>query len=820
MKENVFSINSSEDDKKEAEEKVAEREETPEYVVERRQEFWSPFSVTAEKDEPKSTNTTGWTISNARSAVETVIGAPEEVKEETSAYVKTEDELPAYESRIESFYSTATPVTASHIVADEQESFKPLWNTTGGTVQRVIDSFGDKNESVVKAENIDMVVPAEEPIVEEILGEEPDENVAETVAVESETVVAQEETTVEEVQEAAEEETAVEEAQEATEEETAVEEAQEAAEEETAEEVQEAAEEETAVEEVQEAAEATVEEKAANPYEFWDEDDDDDFFTEVTMDAVVEENEEAADSVVMAEDSVEEIVDVKAEADDFVEEDTETEAEADDFVVENVEAEAEADDFVVENVETEAEADDFVVENIETEAEADDFVVENVETEAEADDFVVENIETEAEAEDFVVENIETEAEADDFVEETVDAEAKEDILAEESADDNVSTAAEELEDAQKDDTPKVKAWSFLDDMVEVSTAAGVATAGVAGVTFVTKAMDEVVDEEVTDEDIEEVFVDFADSDLPQNVYKANLAEELFGADIVEKRDATEAVNSEKVAADAVEETVEAVAEAKDDLAEADNAETEEKTVTYDNNLEKILILPAQLNPMPLPEDTFIEGKTILGIGAERPLVLDNPVFSTGAYNMVQYIPNTGLTSEDYQQADAIEIVVGHGNGIEKNINSKEDLRQVVNFLRLESDGCPIGIKLGAARIERDLEFCIFAKPDYVVLNNFSVVPLPYALHRAMKFLNTVQSDIDIVIALDGVKDGEELAKIMAMGADVIALRNRPADMDGVIDELKKYARITGHYDVEDLNVKDLCTIDREIAEFTDIYHV
>ncbi|MBQ3515904.1 MAG: hypothetical protein IJA29_01640, partial [Lachnospiraceae bacterium] len=327
---------------------------------------------------------------------------------------------------------------------------------------------------------------------------------------------------------------------------------------------------------------------------------------------------------------------------------------------------------------------------------------------------------------------------------------------------------------------------------------AGVATgAGVAGVNFVTKAMDEVVDEEVTDEDIEEVFVDFAEetkTDAKEYDFKATLAEELFAQEPAEFKEEVPLV------------------EQCDDV--------EEEKVSYCNHLEKILIVPAQLNPMPLPEGTEVEGRTVLGIASERPLVLDNPVFSTGDYNMVQYIPNSGLTSEDYQKADAIEVIVGHGNGIEKTINSKEDLRQVVNFLRLESDGCPIGIKMGAARIERDLEFCVFAKPDYVVLNNFDVVPLPYALHRATKYLNTVQSDMDIVIALDGAKDAEELAKIMAMGADVIALRNRPEDMIKMTEGLKKYARITGHYDVEDLNVKDLCTVDREIAEFTDIYHV
>ena len=378
--------------------------------------------------------------------------------------------------------------------------------------------------------------------------------------------------------------------------------------------------------------------------------------------------------------------------------------------------------------------------------------------------------------------------------EEVAEPAAEDDETGAETLSEDEEVSAESETDSEEAEAPRIKAWSFLDDVVDAGAAVGV---GAAGVNFVTKSMDEVVDEEVTEDDIEEVFVDFAEEkkeDVAEHTFKASLAEELFA--------------EEKVA-----ETKETF-----DFSMCDDVAKE--ATSYCNNLEKILIVPAQLNPMPLPEGTEVEGRTVLGIASEKPLVLDNPVFSTGEYNMVQYIPNSGLTSEDYQQADAIEIIVGHGNGIEKTINSKEDLRQVVNFLRLESDGCPIGIKMGAARIERDLEFCVFAKPDYVVLNNFDVVPLPYALHRATKYLNTVQSDMDIVIALDGAKDAEELAKIMAMGADVIALRNRPDDMIKMTEGLKQYARITGHYDVEDLNVKDLCTVDREIAEYTDIYHV
>ncbi len=712
------------------------QEEAPEFVVERRQEFWSPLSAKAET-ETVSSNTTGWTISNAMGSVETVIGETEKEEKETIIDKVEDEEMPVYESRIESFYSSAEPVGASHIISDEEEEqFKPLWNSGGGTVQRVIDPFGDKNDAVVKAENVGMVMPAEEPVVEEILGEEPEEAVAEESKEEvleevkeyffddeegiNDAVDATEEVVAEEAEDmvAVEEEAAEEfEFEEAVEETATI-----------AEEIKEEFGFEEATEIIEEVAEeALVDEVIKAELE----DDDDDFFTEMTIDAVVDNTiDEERDNAGISEEEVFKAIDAIT-FDDDVPEGGRIEFVTADGAEEILLNEESEDDSPIAEAEEE-----FGFE--EAKESEDEFSFEEA---AEVEkEFSFEEVK---EAEEDVVTEVAEEAEAD--------------------AAEAVETAAEE---------PVIKAWSFLDDVVG---AAGT----VAGVTYVSKAMDEVVDEEVTEDDIEEVFVNFAEENKE--------------------------IKSEP---EAVAESVQApVAEKKEESA-------------YCNNLEKILIVPAQLNPMPLPEGTEVQGKTILGIASDRPLVLDNPVFSTGAYNMVQYIPNSGLTSEDYQKADAIEIIVGHGNGIEKTINSKEDLRQVVNFLRLESDGCPIGIKMGAARIERDLEFCVFAKPDYVVLNNFNVVPLPYALHRATKYLNTVQSDMDIVIALDGAKDAEELAKIMAMGADVIALRNKPANMNEMIEGLKNYARITGHYDVEDLNVKDLCTIDREIAEFTDIYHV
>lgn len=817
-----------------------------EFVVERRQDFWTPVSANVEKkEEPVSNNTTGWTISNAMGSVEKVIGGEEpaeevkdavaeEIVEEVKEVAMEDDDMPAFNSRIESFYSSAEPVGTSHIITEEEEedSFRPLWNSGGGTVQRVIDPFNDKNDSVVKAENIGMVMPAEDPVVEEILGEE---EPAETDA------VAEEAEVVDILADDEEDDFVVE-----------------GLAEETAEMVEETVEIESEESDVEDSAlfpedaleEEVLKDESAEVVDYLDEEDDD-FFTEMTMDAMMGMEEEhhhgdssiseeevfsAIDAIefdddvpeggrieVVSADGVEtiELDDVAEEvAEEAVEELTEEAVEVPEEIIVEDAVEDDDEPFFFEEAKEE-DADEELFANFEdaiednvyevtsedmeemVECVADETVEEVVgdaaEETVEAAEDILEEATTENEEDDepFFFEEIDeipTEVTEDDFVTEEV-AEQAGPVEANVVTEDAVEATDEvKIDEEVKEEAPVIKGWSFLDDVVEAGVATG---ATVAGVNFVTKAMDEVVDEEVTDEDIEEVFVDFAEEvkdDVNEHEFKANLAEELFAQEpVVFKEDVPLAEQCDSI---------------------------EEEKKEYCNNLEKILIVPAQLNPMPLPEGTEVEGRTVLGIASERPLVLDNPVFSTGDYNMVQYIPNSGLTSEDYQQADAIEIIVGHGNGIEKTINSKEDLRQVVNFLRLESDGCPIGIKMGASRIERDLEFCVFAKPDYVVLNNFDVVPLPYALHRATKFLNTVQSGMDIVIALDGAKDAEELAKIMAMGADVIALRNRPDDMIKMTEGLKKYARITGHYDMEDLNVKDLCTVDREIAEFTDIYHV
>ncbi len=272
-----------------------------------------------------------------------------------------------------------------------------------------------------------------------------------------------------------------------------------------------------------------------------------------------------------------------------------------------------------------------------------------------------------------------------------------------------------------------------------------------------------------------------------------------------------------------------------------------------------------------------------------------------------EYIPNKySVTDENLRSADAIEIKIGQGTkpGMgghlpgEKvtaeiaelrgkkqgedvqspskfpELNSREDLKDMVTMLRSRSDGRPIGIKIAAGRIERDLEFCVYAEPDFITidgrggatgssplfLREATSVPTVYALYRARKYLDAVRSDISLVIT-GGLRVSADVAKALAMGADAVAVASaaliaaacqqyricgsgncpvgiatqdpslrerlkveqasqRVANyLNVTCEELKTFARITGHSCVHDLSVDDLVTLNRDISEYTNIPH-
>ena len=364
-------------------------------------------------------------------------------------------------------------------------------------------------------------------------------------------------------------------------------------------------------------------------------------------------------------------------------------------------------------------------------------------------------------------------------------------------------------------------------------------------------------------------------------------------------------------------------------------------------NWDDILILGAQLNPMPLDEHAPVVTTTVIGKHAKKPMILDNPVYIShmsfgalsketklalskgsamaktamcsgeggilpevmdAAYRYIfEYVPNLySVTDENLKNADAIEIKIGQGTkpgmgghlpghkvtpeiAAARNkplgedvispsrfpgIDTKEDLRELVATLRKRSDGRPIGVKIAAGRIERDMEYCVFAEPDFITIDgrggatgsspkmirDATSVPMVYALYRARKYLDSIHSDIELVIT-GGLRVSSDFAKAIAMGADAIAvasagliaaacqqyricgtgmcpvgvatqdpeLRERMKDdaaamrvanyLNVTLQELKTFARITGHENLHDLNVTDLCTVNREISDYTDIPH-
>lgn len=360
-----------------------------------------------------------------------------------------------------------------------------------------------------------------------------------------------------------------------------------------------------------------------------------------------------------------------------------------------------------------------------------------------------------------------------------------------------------------------------------------------------------------------------------------------------------------------------------------------------------VLVLGAQLNPMPLEEHAEVSLKTVIGKHAKKPMELDMPVYishmSFGALSketkialakgsaaagtamcsgeggilpeekeasykyIFEYVPNQySVTDESLKTSDAIEIKIGQGTKpgmgghlpgskvtpeIAKirnkplgedvispskfpGIDSADDLKNLVSDLRTRSEGRPIGIKIAAGRIEKDLEFCVYAKPDFItidgrggatgaspsIIRDSTSVPTIYALHRARKYLDSIHADIDLVIT-GGLRVSSDFAKAIAMGADAVAIASAAmvaaacqqyricgtgmcpvgvATQDEKLrerlhidaaakrvenyltcsaQELKTFARITGHPDIHGLSVDDLCTTNSEISEHTNIAH-
>lgn len=237
------------------------------------------------------------------------------------------------------------------------------------------------------------------------------------------------------------------------------------------------------------------------------------------------------------------------------------------------------------------------------------------------------------------------------------------------------------------------------------------------------------------------------------------------------------------------------------------------------NGLENIILLPAQFNPVPLGKNVWVDCKTTIGHYANSPVEVLQPFCFSKLFLWGEYIP--GKENEEDLSNRALILMKGEGGHI-PNVSSIEEFRREVEVARKKSNGTPIGADLIAGRIEKDLEACVYAGLDFVIINDITSRILPYALRRAKNYLNRMNSKIEILVCVDALKDAQELAKILAMGADFV-LVERGFDLDmaeKITEDLKEIARSTGHRNVHDINITDICTIDSDLAAYTDIEHV
>ncbi len=202
-----------------------------------------------------------------------------------------------------------------------------------------------------------------------------------------------------------------------------------------------------------------------------------------------------------------------------------------------------------------------------------------------------------------------------------------------------------------------------------------------------------------------------------------------------------------------------------------------------------------------------------------------------------------------------------------------EDFKAFAMKVRERTGGIPVGFKIAASHIEKDIQFALDVGVDYIILDgrgggtgsaptilrdNINVPTIP-ALARARKYLDKVgATDVTLVIT-GGLRIAEDFGKALMLGADAIAVSNSALQAIGclgmracgsnncpvgiatqkeslrsrlIIDSsakqlhnffdatnnlIKVIARACGHDDVSKFNHDDLSTFDADIHRLTGI---
>lgn len=207
------------------------------------------------------------------------------------------------------------------------------------------------------------------------------------------------------------------------------------------------------------------------------------------------------------------------------------------------------------------------------------------------------------------------------------------------------------------------------------------------------------------------------------------------------------------------------------------------------------------------------------------------------------------------------------------DLHTISDFKKFSDRIREISGGIPIGFKLSAQHIEKDMEFAVKAGADYIILDgrgggtgaaplifrdHISVPTIP-ALARARRFLDRNRYHHISLIITGGLRTPTDFAKALALGADGIALSNSAMQAIGCVGarmcntnncpagiatqklELRKklnienapkklanffeastelmkvLARACGHKNLNEFNIEDLTVWKKEMSDLTGI---
>ena len=131
-----------------------------------------------------------------------------------------------------------------------------------------------------------------------------------------------------------------------------------------------------------------------------------------------------------------------------------------------------------------------------------------------------------------------------------------------------------------------------------------------------------------------------------------------------------------------------------------------------------------------------------------------------------------------------------------KDLSSVADFKRFADRVREVSGGIPIGFKLSANHIERDVQFALDASADYIILDgrgggtgaapeifrdHISVPTIP-ALARARRYLDAQGASGRVTLIITGgLRLPIDFVKAMALGADGIAVSNSAMQSIGCV---------------------------------------